>query len=219
MIGEPAEHGDWLIGSNGATVVSTIDRSVLVDLAIDMAGARTAVLMIREALEGVGFSVITEQEAVSEAGFERIVPPGVNPGRRVVDAFAESGAAGTRVRSWAAFHPELHVDEVARRIEAIVAPKLTARSIGFAAAEISMPDITKATALQSLVDHLGITADHVWAFGDGRNDHEMLEWAGVGHAMGNAHEDTKSKAHIVVPSHVDNGVAVTIEQLLAAHFD
>ncbi len=57
---------------------------------------------------------------------------------------------------------------------------------------ISLPDTTKASALQWLVDHLGFTSDHVWAFGDALNDHEMLEWAGVGHAMGNADPLTKS---------------------------
>lgn len=218
VIGEPGEHADWLIGSNGATVVSAGEGAVLVDRAIDIAHAREIVGRIRSVVRGVGFSVISETDVVSESGFERIVPPGVNMGRRVIDAFSEAGITGSRVRSWAAFHPELGVDEIARLIDPIVAPRLTARSMGFGAAEISLPNITKATGLQSLVEHLDLSPDHVWAFGDGVNDHEMLEWAGVGHAMGNADPATKSKAHVVVASHDDHGVAETIEQLLATQF-
>ena len=106
----------------------------------------------RAAVVGVGFSVLSEREAVYEAGFGRIVPLGVAVGRLVTDALAHEGVAGERVRSWVTFHPESSVDQVAARIGAVVGPGLEARSLGFGAAEISEPGINKATALQSLVD-------------------------------------------------------------------
>ena len=42
----------------------------------------------------------------------------------------------------------------------------------------------------------------------------MLEWAGRGHAMGNADPETKLKADVVIGSHVDDAVAQTLETLL-----
>ena len=216
VIGAPAEHADWLIGSNGATIVNAATGDVILDRAVSVEEARSVAAQVRAAVAGVGFSVIAEREAVYEAGFERIVPPGVAVGRLVADALAHDGVNGERVRSWAAFHPELTVDQVAARIDAVVGPRLEARSLGFGAAEISEPGINKATALQSLVDHLGLSAESVWAFGDGVNDHEMLEWAGRGHAMGNADPSTKAKADIVVGTNLDDGVAQTLEMLFRA---
>ena len=212
-IGAPAEHADWLIGSNGATVLHAESRRVILDRAVSVEDARSTAAHIRASLAGVGFSVVSERDAVYEAGFERIVPTGMTPGRLVTDAFAHDGVLGQRVRAWAAFHPELTVDQTAARIDAVVGPRLEARSLGFGAAEISEPGINKATALQSLVDHLGLSAESVWAFGDGVNDHEMLVWAGRGHAMGNADLDTKEKADRVIGTNLEDAVAQTLETL------
>ena len=214
VIGAPAEHADWLIGSNGATVLHAESRRVIVDRDISVDHARLLATRIRAAVAGVRFSVISERDAVYEAGFELIVPGGVSPGRLVTDALADEGVMGERVRSWAAFHPDLSVAELATRINVVVGPQLEARSLGFGANEITDPGINKATALQSLVDHLGLSPESVWAFGDSANDHEMLEWAGRGHAMGNADPATKLKADVVIGSHVEDAVAQTLETLL-----
>jgi hypothetical protein len=216
LIGAPGDHADWIIGSNGATVVHAETRRVILDLTVSVEEARSLAALIRAAVAGVGFSVISEHDAVHEAGFERIVPSGVAAGRLVADALAHDGVAGERVRAWAAFHAALSIDELAARIDAVVGPRLVARSLGFGAAEITEPSITKATALQSLVDHLGFGAESVWAFGDGANDHEMLEWAGRGHAMGNADPLTKAKADLVIGSNLEHGVALALEALVGS---
>ncbi|NDE80889.1 MAG: hypothetical protein EB037_08225 [Actinobacteria bacterium] len=102
VIGAPAEHADWLIGSNGATVVHAESRRVIVDRDISVEHARLLATRIRAAVGGVRFSVISERDAVYEAGFELIVPGGVSPGRLVTDALTDEGVVGERVRSWAA---------------------------------------------------------------------------------------------------------------------
>jgi len=50
---------------------------------------------------------------------------------------------------------------------------------------------------------------------DGTNDHEMFEWAGRGHAMGNADPTTKFKADIVIGTRPDDAVARVVETLLS----
>ena len=47
--------------------------------------------------------------------------------------------------------------------------------------------MTKASGLAFLAEHLDFTADRTIAFGDGENDVELLEWAGFGIAVANAH--------------------------------
>ena len=54
------------------------------------------------------------------------------------------------------------------------------------------------------------------AFGDGSNDREMIEWAGVGVAMGNAKEGLRDAADVVAPPNTEDGAAAVIEELLAA---
>jgi HAD superfamily hydrolase (TIGR01484 family) len=79
--------------------------------------------------------------------------------------------------------------------------------------EIVGPDTSKAAALAYLCGHLGIGASQVIAFGDNVNDLEMLEFAGLGVAMGNSTPDAKAAADVVAPSNDEDGIAVVLEEL------
>ena len=52
------------------------------------------------------------------------------------------------------------------------------------------------------------------AFGDGDNDREMISYARVGVAMGNASPECKKAADWIAPSNEEDGVAWGIEKLL-----
>jgi hydroxymethylpyrimidine pyrophosphatase-like HAD family hydrolase len=54
----------------------------------------------------------------------------------------------------------------------------------------------------------------VVAIGDQANDLEMIQWAGLGLAMGNAIPELKSIANQQLPSIDEDGVAIAIEQYL-----
>ena len=74
--------------------------------------------------------------------------------------------------------------------------------------------MTKGSGLQFLAEHLGFSAEHVVAFGDGENDIELLEWAGFGIAVANAHERLIQIADWVCPPVTEEGVAQVIEAML-----
>jgi Cof subfamily protein (haloacid dehalogenase superfamily) len=63
---------------------------------------------------------------------------------------------------------------------------------------------SKARGIEALLNHLGISPKEAVAFGDGRNDKEMLAFVGIGIAMGNAHEELKPYADLMT-KHVDEG--------------
>ncbi|RCI03019.1 hypothetical protein CU098_001957 [Rhizopus stolonifer] len=60
--------------------------------------------------------------------------------------------------------------------------------------EVSAVGVCKATALKDVCEELGVKREEVIAFGDMPNDCEMIEYAGTGVAMGNAHQQVKEIA-------------------------
>jgi Cof subfamily protein (haloacid dehalogenase superfamily) len=80
--------------------------------------------------------------------------------------------------------------------------------------EFASPDVTKASGLAFLAEHLGFSRDRTVAFGDGENDVELLEWAGYGVAVANAHDRVLAVADFVCPAVEEEGVARVIEAFL-----
>jgi Cof subfamily protein (haloacid dehalogenase superfamily) len=80
--------------------------------------------------------------------------------------------------------------------------------------EFAQAGVTKGAGLQFLAEHMGFTREQTVAFGDGENDVELVEWAGYGVAVENAHERVKAVADWVCPPAADEGVAQVIEALL-----
>ena len=79
--------------------------------------------------------------------------------------------------------------------------------------EFASPEVTKASGLAFVAEHLGLSAERTIAFGDGENDVELVEWAGYGIAVENAHERVKAVADWICPSAEDEGVAQVLESL------
>jgi Cof subfamily protein (haloacid dehalogenase superfamily) len=80
--------------------------------------------------------------------------------------------------------------------------------------EFASPDVTKASGLEFVAEHLGFSREHTVAFGDGENDIELVEWAGYGVAVENAHDRVKEVADLVCPSVQEEGVASVLEAYL-----
>jgi hydroxymethylpyrimidine pyrophosphatase-like HAD family hydrolase len=68
--------------------------------------------------------------------------------------------------------------------------------------------------LQFLSERLGFTREETISFGDGENDVELIEWAGFGIAVANAHERVKALADWVCPPAEEEGVALVLEAYL-----
>lgn len=72
----------------------------------------------------------------------------------------------------------------------------------------------KAAALKELAEKLGIEREEIMTIGDGNNDVEMLEFAGIGVAMGNGTESAKKAANYVTDMNENHGVAKAIEKYI-----
>ena len=74
-------------------------------------------------------------------------------------------------------------------------------------------DNSKATGIDSILHHYGIDRNECIGFGDGGNDIEMLDFCGIGVAMGNADDNVKAHADYVTTSVDDEGIANALRQL------
>ena len=66
--------------------------------------------------------------------------------------------------------------------------------------------VSKGSGLKHLAEKLGIKPEEVIAIGDGGNDKEMLQYAGLSVAMGNAENELKEIADMVAESNEEAGL-------------
>ena len=80
--------------------------------------------------------------------------------------------------------------------------------------EVLTKGVNKAFGLEKLAQKLNIQPSEIAAIGDAANDIEMLEYAGLAIAMGNASEEVKSISDIVTDTNENNGVIKAIDNLI-----
>lgn len=77
--------------------------------------------------------------------------------------------------------------------------------------QIIHPAVDKARALAKVARCYGVAPERVMAVGDAANDLGMLQWAGIGVAMGNAWPAVRRAADVTVPHNDADGVAFAID--------
>lgn len=80
--------------------------------------------------------------------------------------------------------------------------------------EVMLKGISKGKAVKVLADFYNISRDEIICIGDNENDLSMIEFAGLGVAMGNAADKVKSIANYITETNNNNGVAKVIEKFI-----
>ncbi|MDP4150439.1 MAG: Cof-type HAD-IIB family hydrolase [Bacteroidota bacterium] len=80
--------------------------------------------------------------------------------------------------------------------------------------EVMEPAASKANAVRMLIARMNIPREQTIAIGDNFNDREMIEFAGMGVAMGNAPDEIKAVADYVTDSNNNDGVRKALEKLI-----
>ena len=76
--------------------------------------------------------------------------------------------------------------------------------------DIVPENISKAGGISRVIAGYGIGREEVMAFGDGGNDVEMIEYAGIGVAMGNALPDVRKHADYVTSTVDEDGIVAAL---------
>lgn len=84
-----------------------------------------------------------------------------------------------------------------------------------ASVEVTPQGVTKALGLEWLCAYLGLSLEETIVVGDGGNDLEVMDIAGLAVAMGNAQPEIQARAQAVVADNDHDGIVEVIEQYLA----
>ncbi|MGX7073368.1 bifunctional Cof-type HAD-IIB family hydrolase/peptidylprolyl isomerase [Falseniella ignava] len=70
---------------------------------------------------------------------------------------------------------------------------------------------SKATGVEKVVEYLGLKPENVMVFGDGLNDLELFDYAGISVAMAVSHEKIKEKADYITKTVEEDGIFYALE--------
>lgn len=80
--------------------------------------------------------------------------------------------------------------------------------------EIMAKGVSKGRGVEILAGFYNLKPEEIICIGDNENDLSMIEYAGLGVAMGNGSEEVKNKADYVTDSNNEDGVAKVIEKFV-----
>jgi len=215
-LAEQIGKGVSAICSNGALVADFATGKTTVVHEFTPEDARRIVRQLRPVLPDTGFAIESGEAVWRDSEF-RPGAFGSDDGDpvRMVEAWDEMWARAGRAVKILARSTTLTADEMMAAAGAAVSvPCEISHSGGTGLVEIAPPGATKATALAWLCGERGIEAGDVLAFGDMPNDLQMLQWAGTGCAVANAHPDVLAAAARTTLANDQDGVAHALEQLL-----
>lgn len=104
-------------------------------------------------------------------------------------------------------HDKIPFNEIVERFsDAFQVIECTVPAFGEASGELSVAGVNKHTAIEALIHHLGINQEDTYAYGDGLNDVEMLNYVAHGIAVGNAKEGLKAIADEICDDIARDGI-------------
>jgi len=130
----------------------------------------------------------------------------------VVDSFMD-GVTEPVVKVLMVGEPE-HLKKVEKKLQAELGEEFSVMRSKPYFLEFTDKGITKGTSIEKLINEFGIKREEVIAVGDSYNDQEMIEFAGLGVAMGNAPDDIKKISDYITDTNENDGVAKVVEKFL-----
>lgn len=206
---------DTVICSNGANVIDANTKKSLSLISLEPALVSDVITRVRGALPEATFAVETtdgfvfEHSGEVQKATEELLTMGDESVERI-DPFELPPIMKTFIIDQTKSHEEFS------RIgfDAIGTAVYSTFSGVPGTIEFGPKGVNKATALERFSQQRGIDSADFWAFGDMPNDLEMLQWAGTGWAMGNAHPSVKAIADRHCATNEQHGLAQAIEAML-----
>lgn len=78
--------------------------------------------------------------------------------------------------------------------------------------DVLLQEASKAAGIAAVVEHLGLKPENVMIFGDGLNDLEAFDYAGISVAMGISHPDLVARADYITKTVEEDGILYALEE-------
>lgn len=211
----------YALGSNGATVVELATGRHLVELpfAPEQALGLCGLMSRFDCLLGafIGGEGYVMPCGIGEA--EEYMPPNLrrylrNSRQTVPDLRKVILAHPNEVEKYTILYRDLPTRDAAWAAVAAQFPDVEITTSLGCNMELNAHGVTKGRGLAELARVLGLRPAQVMACGDSGNDLAMIEYAGLGVAMGNADPDIKAAAQYVTLDNNHDGVAAAVERFI-----
>ncbi|MGZ4259135.1 MAG: HAD family hydrolase [Solirubrobacteraceae bacterium] len=212
-LAEATGHHGVAICANGGVVWDLHTDAPIEEFPLEPEIARQIVAALQEGLPGGHWAVERSNGFGHEPSYEPRWPVPSDTVIEAVDVLVSQPSLKLLLR-----HGDLMADELLQRARELVGDlaELSHSNSANSLLEIAAAGVSKASALTRVCTEWGIASDEVVAFGDMPNDLPMLQWAGHGVAVANAHPDLLTAADEVTASNDDAGVAQVLERLFGA---
>lgn len=198
-----------IIASNGSVVVRYPPLEMIHEVTFDASEA------VRTVLEHVpGAAVAVEEHGIGYR-VNRLFPPGELDGEMIIcdiDEMIAGPVSRVIIRD-----PDSTSEDFVNLARELGLHG-TNYFIGWTAwLDLAPEGVSKASGLEWVCRELGVDAADVLAIGDGRNDIEMLTWAGRGVAMGQGPQVVRDAADHVTGTVMEDGAAAELRRWFPSH--
>lgn len=208
-----AEYGGYILALNGGLVISCADDAVIHDVKLPKEYYKEIYDLSKEykvdLITYEGNDVITENFENEYLDIEARIN---GLGKKKVDNLYER--LTFEVNKFLMLGDGDYLAEVEKKVYEQLHDRLDVyRSEPFFL-EIMPKGIHKANALHKMSEVIGISKEEMVAFGDGFNDLSMIQYAGLGVAMGNAKDVVKENADFIAKTNDEDGIVEVLEKFV-----
>ncbi len=208
-----SEEEDYSITFNGGLVQKNDTGSILKEYTLSAANIHDTYKIVRklalplDVVSGQNVFHVTPQPAGYPSIYEQLNPLMTFSAREIND-FDVNERCNKMVIAVEADY----LDQQISRIPQQLLEQFTFVKSRVCLLEILHKEVSKATGIAILAKELGIKKEEVMALGDEENDLSMIEYAGIGVAMGNATQQIKDAATVITGTNDEDGVAQAVAQ-------
>ncbi|MDV2885005.1 Cof-type HAD-IIB family hydrolase [Alkalihalophilus pseudofirmus] len=207
-----ADYGSFILSFNGAKIINSKTNEEMYSSTLSPKQLHELYHVSQR--ENVGIHTYMENDIVTEANNEYTMIEGEITGMPVIEVERFVDAVDEPcVKALMVGHPDRLV-EVEKKLQEEFRGQLSVMRSKPYFLEFTEDGVTKGASLHSLITKLGIKQEEVIAMGDSYNDQTMIEFAGLGVAMGNAPDDIKEIANYVTDTNMNDGVAKVVEEFV-----
>jgi Cof subfamily protein (haloacid dehalogenase superfamily) len=224
---DAVEHYSTAVFVSGALVVDTLNRQTLHRMGMDGELAREVCGLI----ESLGQAALVLQDRQGASGADYLATDGMTLNEATRQWMEVTSATIHRVRDLATRSHEhtIRIGIVAAReecarmqpiLKAHFGERIQCHSLFVPAYDVEVlevfdPAVNKWRGILEVAKIHRVEPSQIVAIGDDINDLPMLTQAGLGVAMGNAKEEVRQAAKLVIKSNQEDGLAEFIEELIA----